>query len=239
MLYSSPCPPACVNQAMPVVATLRPRKEVPWMLRLTNPGIPPVRKLLHSSPAPCGLHQSAQSVCIQCSLSRGYHYQHSFFPHWPHIIGCEYKEVCWRRKRDSSNDPLDFFPLPQHNHNVSSSSPTLHFAGTVQPEYVSYDTTWKAAAPGCPQYAMLSSTPALSSLPVAAPSCAFMSSTGKTNLKTLTALISIKPTVNNVMICNGLTQNNLSLATKASCCPCVFHEGTGLYRKRRYSSTCS
>jgi hypothetical protein len=74
--------------------------------------------------------------------------------------------------------------LPQHNHNVSPSSPNLHFAGTAQSDYVSYDTTWKAGAPGCPQYAMLSSTPALSSLPVAAPSCAFMSSTGKTILFT-------------------------------------------------------
>ena len=55
----------------------------------------------------------------------------------------------------------------------------LNFAGTAQSDYIGYDTTWKAAAPSCPQYAMLSSTPALSSLPVASPSCAFMSSAGK------------------------------------------------------------
>ncbi|KAJ9576436.1 hypothetical protein L9F63_006649, partial [Diploptera punctata] len=48
--------------------------------------------------------------------------------------------------------------------------------GTTQPDYLSYDASWKTAAAGCPQYAMLPSTPALSNLPVATPSCAFMSS---------------------------------------------------------------
>ncbi|XP_023720750.1 paired mesoderm homeobox protein 2-like [Cryptotermes secundus] len=50
--------------------------------------------------------------------------------------------------------------------------------GTSQPDYLSYDPSWKTTPPGCPQYAMLPSTPALGNLPVATPSCAFMSSTG-------------------------------------------------------------
>ncbi|XP_069696404.1 paired mesoderm homeobox protein 2-like [Periplaneta americana] len=50
--------------------------------------------------------------------------------------------------------------------------------GTAQPDYLSYDPSWKTTAPGCPQYAVLSSTPALSSLPVGTPSCAFMTSAG-------------------------------------------------------------
>jgi hypothetical protein len=63
----------------------------------------------------------------------------------------------------------------------------MSFAGASQPDYMSYDPSWKAAAPGCPQYAMLSSTPALSSLPVAAPSCAFMPSAGETDTHRLIA----------------------------------------------------
>ena len=110
------------------------------------------------------------------------HYEHS-------CPQCDHRAECCRRHvtapRELLGGSLHWTSFLCYSINTMShpwhvtSSPTLHFAGTAQSDYVSYDTTWKAAAPGCPQYAMLSSTPALSSLPVTAPSCAFMSSTGK------------------------------------------------------------
>ena len=103
MLYSPSYPPSCVDQVISVVATLRPRKEVQWMVRTANLGIPPVRKLLHSSPEPCG-HHPAQSVCLQCSLPRGYHYQHSCLqrPHnWMSIQGSMLETEAWRLQRSS------------------------------------------------------------------------------------------------------------------------------------------
>ncbi|XP_067009422.2 paired mesoderm homeobox protein 2 [Anabrus simplex] len=52
-------------------------------------------------------------------------------------------------------------------------------AGTApQPDYTTYDLPWKPAGPGCTQYSMLPNNSAMGSLPVPAPSCAFMSSTG-------------------------------------------------------------
>ena len=109
MLYSPPYPPACVNKAISVVATLRPRKEVPWMARMANPGIPPVQTLSHSSPAPCDLHQPAQSVCLQCSLSRDYLYQYSC-PQWPHnwmwIQGSKLDAEAWPLQRSAALLPF-------------------------------------------------------------------------------------------------------------------------------------
>ncbi|PSN30523.1 Paired mesoderm homeobox protein 1 [Blattella germanica] len=66
--------------------------------------------------------------------------------------------------------------LAQRSGLYGRDTPQQPSGGPSAPDYLSYDPSWKAAAPACPQYAMLPSTPGLSSLPVATPSCAFMSS---------------------------------------------------------------